>query len=482
MVENIKNKAVTGVVWSFVEQFAGQLIQFVISIILARILVPTDYGLIGMLGFFMAISNVFIDGGFSSALIQKQDRKDSDLNTVFYINIGISTICYIILAVFAPCIAEFFKQSQLTSIIRVYCLTLVIGGLSGINTTLLTINVDFKTKSKISISSAILSGIIGIICAYKGLGVWALVIQALSSGIITLILNFYFVRWFPKLEFSIKSFKILFSYGSKLLASSLIASAYTNVYSLVIGKQFESSILGYFSRAQGFTNLTSNNVNNILSRVSFPILSKVQDNDETLLRIYEKYIQMSAFIIFPIVLLLCGISHPLVISLLTEKWAPCIGLLRILCFSCLWNGIIDINLNLLKVKGRTDLVLKLEIIKKIIAVLILIVSVLFDNIYAICLGLALYSFIALYLNTLYSKRILDLGFLRQFRLFFPYLFLSLFTMGVAFLISYLIPSLILALVGSLIVCPVIYIISAKMFHLYALSECTNIIKGLILKK
>lgn len=477
MGENIKSKAVSGVVWSFIEQFSGQIIQFAISIILARLLIPSDYGLIGMLGFFMAISGVFIDGGFGSALIQKKDRSDKDLNTVFYINMGISTICYIALAVFAPWIAEFYKQPQLIPIIRIYCLTLIIGSLSGINTTLLTINVDFKTKSKISLSSAVLSGIIGIACAYNGLGVWALVIQSLSSGIITLILNYYYVRWFPKLVFSIKSFKILFSYGSKLLVSSIIASTYANIYSLIIGKQFESSILGYFSRAQGFTNLTSNNINNIVSRVSFPILSKVQDDDSTLLRIYEKYIQMSSFIIFPVVLLLCGISRPLVISLLTEKWSPCIGLLQILCFTCLWNGIIDINLNLLKVKGRTDLVLKLEIIKKLIAFTILIVSVLFDNIYAICLGMALYSFIALYLNTFYSKKLFGLGFLRQSKLFSPYLFLSFIAMGVAFLISYLISSAILSLVISLIICPIIYLTGAKIFHLYALSESINIIKG-----
>lgn len=475
MSENIKNKAVKGVIWSFVDQFSGQIIQFIISIILARLLLPSDYGIVGMLGFFMAISGVFIDAGFSSALIQRKDRSEKDLNTVFYLNMVMAIACYLFMALFARLIANFFNQPLLVPIIYVYCLTLIIGAAAGINNTLLTINIDFKTKSKISIISAISSGSIGIGCAYFGLGVWALVIQGIASTLFNTILNFYYVRWFPKWFFSIESFKSLFSYGSKLLASGLIAAAYTNIYTLVVGKQFNSAILGFYSRAQGFTNLTSNNINNIVSRVSFPILSKVQDDNEVLLDVYGKYIRMSSFIIFPIVLLLCGIAKPLILVLLTDKWAMSIGLLQILCFSCIWNGIVDINLNLLKVKGRTDLVLKLEVIKKTIAFTILVISVLFDNIYIICWGLSFYSLIALYLNTIYTKRLLGLGFTEQFKLFSPYLLLSFFIMIIALLLSNYIPNIYISLITSIIVCPCIYLYMTIKLKLFAGQEMKKIL-------
>ena len=476
MSNELKNKAIKGVIWSFIEQFSGQIIQFVISIILARILLPSDYGLIGMLAFFMAISQVFIDGGFGSALIQKKNRNENDLSTVFYINIGMSLACYIILFLCAPLISDFYSQPQLVPIIRIYSLTLVIGSISGINNTLLVINVDFKTKSKVSILSSVISGIIGIGFAYLGYGVWALIIQAISSSIISVILNFYFVRWYPKLIFSKVSFKALFSYGSKLLISSIIASAYTNIYSLVIGKQFSPAILGYYSRAQGFTTLVSNNINSIISRVSFPILSNIQDDDTILKNVYYKYIQMSSFVIFPCVLLLCGIAKPLVLILLTDKWTPVISLLHIICFSYLWNGIIDINLNLLKVKGRTDLVLRLEIIKKVIAVSILVISILFDNIYAICLGSVIYGFIALYLNTIYTKKLLNFSFLQQCKLFIPYLCIALTIMAISLWISNTVSNPYISIVTSLIICPVLYLFINKIFGLYAYSEFTGMIK------
>jgi len=479
MAENIKKKAFVGVFWSSVDQFSGQIIQFVISIVLARLLVPQDYGIIGMLAFFMAISGVFIDGGFSSALIQRKDRTEKDLNTVFYINLGMALICYLILVISSPWIAGFYQQPLLVPVIRIYGLTLIIGAISGVNNTLLIINVDYKTKSKISITASIISGIIGILCAYYGAGVWALIVQALSSGIITATLNFYFFRWFPKLIFSVESFKSLFSYGSKLLCSSIIASAYTNIYTLVIGKQFSPATLGFYSRAMGFARLTSRNINGIISRVSFPILSKVQDEDETLIVVYKKYIQMSAFVIFPLVLLMCGIAKPLILVLLTEKWAVSIGLLQILCFVYLWDGIIDINLNLLKVKGRTDLVLKLEIIKKSIAVSILVVTILMDDIYAICIGVAVYSLIALYLNTIYTKSLIGFGFFKQCKLFLPYLILSLAIMAIALLFSNVISNALVSLILSLIICPSAYLMASRFLNLYAYKEAIQLVKPII---
>ena len=214
----------------------------------------------------------------------------------------------------------------------------------------LIISVDFKTQSKISFTSALISGIIGIICAYVGYGVWALIIQALFLALFNVLLSFYYVRWLPILNFSISSFKSLFSFGSKLLIASLISNVYTNLYALVIGKKFSSDSLGMYSRADQFAQFTSSNIANILARVSFPVLSQIQNDNERLVSVYRRYIQISALLVFPLILGLCGIAKPLILLLLTEKWSGCIILLQILCFSYLWNCVVTVNLNLLNVK------------------------------------------------------------------------------------------------------------------------------------
>lgn len=478
---NLKSKAVKGTIWSFAERFSVQIIQFILSLILARILSPSDYGLIGMLAIFIAIANVFIDGGFSTALIQKKQRTGDDLSTVFFINVGIALLCYLIFYLIAPIIAFFYEKPILTPLLRVLSLTFVFGAVGGVNNTLLTINVDFKTKSKISLIAGAVSGIISIICALRGMGVWSLVILQLSSSVFTTLFSFIYVKWYPSWIFSKKSFHEMFSFGSKLLASSIIASAYTNIYEVIIGKFFSSKDLGYFTRARGFVNLVSNNINDILSRVSFPVLSQIQDDDDRLLHIYSKYIKLSSFIIFPLVLGLCGIAKPLILALLTEKWAPSVLLLQILSFSCVWNGIIDINLNLIKVKGRSDIILKLEIIKKIIAFTILAVTAMFSNLYILTLGLVLYSFIALYMNTVYTKKIIHYGFLKQLKDFSPYFCVSVVIMLIALTVANIMNSSLLALITSLIICPIVYLLICKYFKLQAYTEFSQLLQPILTK-
>ena len=376
MNNNIKAQAVKGVIWSTIERFSMQGVQFILGIIMARLLTPHDYGLIGMIFIFMSISQVFIDGGFTNALIQKQNRSETDYSTVFYINIIISIIFYIILYLLAPYIASYFEQPLLKDITRIYSISLILNSLVAVNRTKLVIAVDFKTQTKISFTSALLSGIIGVTYAWLGYGVWALVIQALTSSIFNIILSFYYVKWIPMWTFSYTSFKNLFSFGSKLLIASLISNIYSNLYIFAIGKKFSAYSLGLYTRADHFAQFASSNLGNILSRVSFPILSQIQDDNEHLVRAYKKYIQMSALIIFPLILGLCGVAKPLISILLSEKWIDCVILLQILCFCYLWNCITTINLNLLNVKGRSDLVLKLEMIKKSIAFTILFISLL----------------------------------------------------------------------------------------------------------
>ena len=478
MGDELKNKATQGVFWSAVERYSLQVVQFLLKLVIARILIPDDYGLIGMIAIFMAVSQIFIDGGFSNALIQKKERSEADYNTVFYINLGISVLIYLILFFCAPLIAAFYEQPLLTPITRVYSINLVINSLVAVNKVKLTVDVDFKTLSIISLGAAIISGIAGIGCAYYGMGVWALVVQQLLNSFLNVLLSFYYVKWRPKLMFSMASFHSLFNFGSKLLIASLIHALYENLYNLFIGKKFTSATLGLFTRAQDFTNCAGSNVSAILKRVSFPVLSRIQDDDEHLMSVYKKYIKTATWATFPMLLGLCGIAKPMVLVLLTEKWIGCVPYLQILCFAMLWDCVTQVNLNLLYVKGHSDWVLRLEIIKKSIAFTILFASLGF-GMYVICLGKAVYSVIALYLNTYYTKKLFNYGFWKQMKDLLPQLLLSLLMLGCCLVTSYLIPNALIGLISSILVGLVVYLGGSHLLKLYGYTEFCQIIKSRI---
>ena len=476
MAEDLRNKATNGIIWSAIERYSLQGVQFLLQLIIARILTPHDYGLIGMLAIFMALSQVFIDGGFSNALIQKKDRSEADYSTVFYINFGISIFIYVLLFFGAPYIASFYDQPLLSPITRVYSINLIINSLAAVNKVKLTVDVDFKTQSKISLGAATISGLAGIACAYYGMGVWALVVQILLNSVINVILSFYYVRWWPKLNFSKESFHRLFKFGNKLLIASIIHSIYENLYNLFIGKQYSSATLGLFTRAQQFTNFAGSNLSAVLKRVSFPLLSQIQDEDERLLAAYKKYIKTSTWATFPLLMGLCGIAKPMVMVLLTEKWINCVPYLQILCFAMLWDGVTQVNLNLLYVKGHSDWVLRLEIIKKSIAFTILFISLGF-NMYVICIGKAIYSFIALCLNTHYTKKLFNYGFFAQMKDLLPQLSLSLLMLVFCLLASYLIPNALLAFIASFLIGVIIYMTGSYFLKLYGFEELCQIIKN-----
>lgn len=476
MAETLKQKTIKGASWSFVEQILTRGVNFVIGILLARLLSPTDYGLVGMLGIFIAISQLFIDGGLTSALIRTKDASDQDFSTVYIINLTLSFVFYAILFFCAPLVADFYGQPLLKPLMRVIALILIISSVASIHGTLLTIRVDFKTKSYISIAAALLSGVTGIICAYRGMGVWALVAQTLSSAIVMTVMTLALVRWMPKLVFSKESFRRLFSYSSKLLAASFISVVYDNAYPMVIGKRFTAADVGQYTRAGQFPGVANNTITSALNRVAFPVLSQIQDDNERLLSVYEKYIQLSCFMIFPVLLWLCGCARPLVSFLLTDKWLACVPLMQILCFSLITNGITTINLNLLYVKGRSDLVLRLEIIKKTIAFIILFVSMFF-GLEAMCFGQVLYSFIALSLNTIYTKKILGYGLFRQVRVVFPYFLLALVVLAESLCISTFVTHHLVAICLSLAVGAASYWLLSKVFQLYAYQEARELIRN-----
>ena len=428
-----------GFLWSAIERFSVQAVQFIFQIILARLLSPSDYGLIAMLAIFMAIAQAFIDSGFTNALIKKLDRTDKDFSTVFYFNILISSIIYIALYLSAPLIAKFYRTPELTSITRVYMLSLPVIALGAIQRTQFTIKVNFKDQAIASFSGALVGGIVGIILAARRYGVWALVFSSLVTNIVTTISFWIRSPWRPRWEFSLVSLRTMFLFGSKLLFSGLLNTVYMNLYQFVIGRKFSKQDLGYYSRADQFAQFPSSNITGIMQRVTYPILCTMADDDEKLLAAYRQYIKLAAYIVFPLMIGLAAIAKPLIIVILGQKWEFAAVILQIICFSYLWYPIHAINLNLLMVKGRSDLFLHVEIIKKVVGIFILIVVMNF-GMEVMAAGNIASSLIALLINSYYSKIIIGYGISKQMKDIFPSLILSIASCAPAFLLSSLFPS------------------------------------------
>ena len=474
MTENLNRKTVSGVMWSAIERFSLQGVQFVMQLVMARLLLPSDYGMIAMLTIFLQIAQAFIDSGFTNALIQKKDRTEVDYSTVFYFNIIIALLFYCILFVSAPLIAKFYNMPDLILVMRVMALSLIILSFSAVHKTKLTIEINFKIQSKITLIAAGISGIIGVGIAYWGYGVWALVYQSILNAMLTTILFNCFYRWKPLKTFSMKSFKRLFSFGSKLLVSGLIHTVYYNLYGIVIGKRFSAAELGYYTRAEQFAILPSYNLSAIITRVTFPILSSIQDDNERLASTYRKYIRLSSYLIFPLMVGLASLANPLVDLFLTEKWNGTVALLQILCFDWMFDHLSGINLNLLYVKGRSDLALRLEIIKKIIAITILLASIPL-GIIGMCLGRVLYSLIATYANTYYTNSLIGLSFRTQLKDIIPYLILSLAMGGVVYATTYLGLSNIIQLIIGITIGILFYISISYIFKITSLKVLLQLI-------
>lgn len=450
MAESLKHKTLKGTIWSSIERFSVQGVQFIVMIIMARILTPEDYGLVGMLTIFIAISQSLIDSGFSQALIRKRDRRQIDNSTVFYFNIAIGAILYLVLFFSAPLIANFYHEPQLIPITRVISLSVFINSLVVVQRALLTVEIDFKTQTKASFTAVISSGIIGIWMVYAGYGVWAIVTQQLVNLSVNALLLWILSHWRPSLEYSWTSFRELFNFGSKLAGAGILDTLYKNIYLIIIGKIFKASDLGYYTRAQQFSEFPSSNLTGIIQRVTFPVLCSIQEDNERLKNVYRRFLRLSAFLIFPLMIGLAAVAHPLVILLLKEQWAFTAILLQILCFNMMWYPIHAINLNLLQVKGRSDLFLKLEVYKKIIGVTVLCVTVPMGLV-AMCVGSVLSSLIALIINTYYTGKLIQVGFFSQMKDLMPTLFYSLSMGIVVYGITYFIPENSLKLTAGILV-------------------------------
>ena len=477
MADNLKKKTAKGMIWSAVERFSTQGIQFVFGIILARLLTPEDYGVIAMLTIFLAVSQTFIDSGFGSAIIRKIDRTEKDMATMFFFNIGMSLVCYAIIFFAAPLISRFYNMPELILILRVLALKLIFQAFSTVQITYVTIKIDFKIQAKVSLICAIISGIIGLVFAFQGFGVWSLVIQTLSSSLLTSLIYTFWVRWVPTCFFSKESFKYLFSYGSKLLLSGLLNTIFNNIYPLVIGKFYTAAQLGGYSRAERFAQFPSSNLTGILQRVSFPVLSTLQNDPAKLHSSYIKFLNLSAFLVFPLMTGLLALASPLTYVLLTDKWSGMILFLQILCLSMMWYPVHAINLNLLQVIGRSDLFLKLEIIKKIVGLAILCITLPMGLI-ELCIGQVVSTWISLYINTYYSGKLMQAGFLMQMKFLFP-LFINALLMAATIMgINSLLPenAYILQIALGIFVGVLYYFVIAYLFNRKTLNELISVFK------
>lgn len=426
MTESLKNKAVKGVGWSFIDNLSSSGITFLVGLVLARLLTPSEYGIMAILTIFIAVSNSIVDSGFSNALIRKTDARRVDYNTVFLFNLLVSGLLYVVLFLAAPAISRFFKEPLLVEVMRVIGWVLVINALAIIPRTLFVKEVNFKTQTKVSLIASISSGVIGIGMALAGLGVWSLVGQQLSRQLLNTLFLWIYCTWRPTWEFSIQSFKELFGFGSKLLLSGLLDTVFKEIYSLVIGRCYTSAQLGQYTRANQFNQIFSSNLTSVIQRVSYPVLSSIQNEPERLREAYRKVIKSTMLISFACMLGLAAVARPLIIILIGEKWLPAVGFLQIICFSGMLYPLHAINLNILQVKGRSDLFLRLEIIKKIIAVGPLVLGVLFSIEYMLW-GSVCTSLIAYFLNSYYSADLIDYPTKEQIKDILPTFLVSFVT-------------------------------------------------------
>lgn len=410
------NKAAKGVFWSAVERFSSQGCQLVLSIIIARLVDPADYGLLAMASVLLSIAEMIVDCGFTNALIQKKHKTDSDYSTVFWTNLIMGILVYTILFLCAPLISSFYNIDGIKDIVRVISCGIILYSLFIVQKTRFVIAINFKTQSAISLVAVLLSGFSGIIMAYYGFGVWALICQSVFFNIISLILYWYFSDWRPSFSFSLESFKSLFGFGSKLMITGIITTLYNNLYTIVIAKFFSPRDLGLYNRAESFAKQPMSSITMILARVIYPIECEWQDNNEELLKRYNQFLRLTAFAVIPLMFALAALAESVVKVLLTDKWNECVPLLQILCFVALFNPFIRLTWDIFNVKHRSDYSLINETINKSIAVLVLILTLPY-GITVVCYGMIVYSLLNIIIMTYFTRKLvpgLDFtNFIRQ---------------------------------------------------------------------
>ncbi|MGN0613938.1 MAG: lipopolysaccharide biosynthesis protein [Porcipelethomonas sp.] len=482
-VHESKKSIITSLIYKFVERCGCQGISFVVQIILARLLDPTDYGVLTLLTIFITVSQVFVQSGFNTALIQRKDVTRKDYSSVFYLSLSIAVVLYIVLFFAAPFIADFYDMQQLKDVLRVLALILIPGAFNSIQNAKIAKEMQFKKLMYCTIVSVVISGTVGIVMAYMGFGVWALVGQQLSNQISICIIMLLVVKWRPMAVFEISRVKQLFSFGWKLLCSSLLDTVYQNLRSLVIGKKYSSSTLGYYNRGKQFPEVIINNINGAVQSVMLPALSKEQDNKARMKSMMRRSIVTSSFIIFPLVTGLAVVAEPLISLLLTDKWLPCIPYFRVYCFIYAFLPIHTANLQALNAQGRSDKFLQLEVIKKCYGIIVLLITVFcFDSPLVIAMGGAVTTLISCFVNASPNKKLLNYSYLEQMKDILPSMAVSLIMGAVVYCVLFLgLPSW-LTLIIQVALGVVIYVALAEIFKLECYSYLKNMARGFLKKR
>ena len=480
MAKSDRNSVLLNFIWHFAERCGAQLVTFVVSIVLARILAPEDYGQIALITVFTTIMQVFVDSGLGLALIQKKDADELDFSSVFYFNFVVCLVLYSIMFIAAPYIAAFYKDGSLTPIIRVISLTIVISGVKGIQQSYVSRNMLFKRFFFSTLGGTIFSAFLGIGLAYSGFGVWAIVAQQLSNTAIDTLILWLTVKWRPRKMFSWERLKGLLSFGWKMLVSSLLDTVYNNIRSLIIGKMYSSADLAYYNQGKQFPLTIVNNINTSIDSVLLPSMSSAQDDRARVKAMTRRSITISTYIMAPMMMGLAFCAKPIVQLVLTDKWLPCVPFLRIFCITYMFYPIHTANLNAIKAMGRSDLFLKLEIAKKIVG-MILLLSTMWFGVMAMAYSLLVSSVLSQIINSWPNIKLLNYGYLEQLKDIIPSIALAVLMGFCVNLVSLLNLSNIVTLLIQIPLGAVIYIITSELLHLESFNYLMDLIRPMIRK-
>lgn len=478
MEQSLKDKAVKGVGWTAAETVMRYGVSFVVGVILARLLSPDEYGLIGILTVFIAIFEVIINAGFIYALIRKNDAKEIDYCTVFYTNLVLSILMAGVLYAGAGLIADFFERAELRDLVHVMSSVLIINALSLVQKARLTVALNFKTQTTVSVTAAVISGIVGIVMAYLGYGVWALVMQQLSCSLLTTLLYWIVNKWIPKIQFSLDSFKEMWNFGWKLMLSGIFNSLSAQIHQIVIGKAFSPATLGQYTRANQFGSIFSDNLTGIVQRVTYPVMSKIQDDPIRLKESYRKVIKTTVFPTFVLMLCLAAVAKPLIVVLLGEKWTAASYMLQIICPFFMIYPLQALNVNVIQVMGRSDLTLRINIIKNLLTIIPVTIGLL-TNIYWMLVADAVKSYLCYYLNAYYSKPLINYSIKEQIKDILPSLYVALAVSIPVFLLSFINISYFILLPIQLICGTVLFFFICKKFEIPEYAELKDIVIALI---
>lgn len=470
------NGVIKNFIWRFAERCGAQLVTFIVSIVLARILAPEDYGTIALVTVFTTILQVFVDSGLGTALIQKKEADDLDFSSVFFFNFAVCLILYIGMFIAAPFIAEFYNDSSLTSVVRVISLTIVISGVKGIQQAYVSRNMMFKRFFFSTIGGTIFSAIFGIVLAYQGFGVWALVAQQLSNTAIDTLILWLTVKWRPKLMFSWNRLKTLLVFGWKLLVSALLDTCYNNLRNLIIGKMYSSADLAYYNQGDKFPKVIVTNINTSIDSVLLPTMSSAQDDRERVKNMTRRAIKTSTYVMAPLMMGLAFCSVPIVHLVLTDKWLPCVPFLRIFCVTYMFYPIHTANLNAINAMGRSDWFLRLEVIKKIVGMAILL-STMWFGVMAMAYSLLLSSVLSQIINSWPNRKLLGYGYLEQIRDIAPAIILAVIMGICVYFIGYIPLPTIVTLIIQIVAGAIIYIVLSAILKLEEYEYLTGMIKS-----